>query len=318
MPDQQSILKAVIPAAGFGMRMLPATKAVPKEMLPVAGKPLIQFAVEEAAASGIETVIVVIRDKKSVLQAHFDRNLELESFLEDRQHTEAAELVRRLAGLAEILYVQQEAPLGLAHAISCARSLVGEEAFAVLLPDVIMLGEVPVTRQLLTAREQHGGSVVAIREVEPRDVERHGIIRIDADGVPSSVRSIRVAALVEKPPSDRAPSRLGIFGRYVLEPAIWDFIARVTPDPRGEQQLTDALHLFCREKPLFGHFFEGHHYDAGDPLGYLKANIEIALRDPSVRRPLLDYLSHLSAPAVDSDPCVPFSSSDSSSTRLTR
>lgn len=305
MSASAKVRKAVIPAAGFGMRMLPATKAIPKEMLPVAGKPLVQFAVEEAAASGIETVILVIRNHKSVLQVHFDRNLELESFLEDRQHTAAADLVRHLAGMAEILYVEQERPLGLAHAISCARPLVGEEAFAVLLPDVIVEGEVPVTRQLLRAREQHGGSVVAIREVEPRDVERHGIIRVDPDAVPSSVRSVRVGALVEKPPGDRAPSRIGVFGRYLLEPTIWDFVAQITPDPRGELQLTDALHLFCRERPLFGHFFEGQHYDAGDPLGYLKGDLEIALQDPRLRQPLLGYLSHLSALAEDSAACAP-------------
>jgi UTP--glucose-1-phosphate uridylyltransferase len=176
---------------------------------------------------------------------------------------------------------------------------VGEEAFAVLLPDVIMLSEVPVTRQLLRAREQHGGSVVAIREVEPRDVEHHGIVRIDPDGVPYSVRSVRAAELVEKPSAARAPSKLGIFGRYLLEPAIWDYLALVTPDPRGELQLTDALHLLCQERPLFGHFFEGSHYDAGDPLGYLRANVEIDPQDPHLRQPLLDYLSHLSVLAEE-------------------
>lgn len=289
----------MIPAAGFGTRMLPATKAIPKEMLPVAGKPLIQYAVEEAAASGIETVVLVIRNHKSVLQAHFGRNLELESFLEERHQTGSADLVRLLPTLAEILYVEQEKPLGLAHAISCARPLVRDEAFAVLLPDVIMLDEIPVTRQLLNAREKHGGSVVAIRKVEPHDVERHGIIRVDPDfASPSpSVRSVRVAGLVEKPSGDRAPSRLGVFGRYLLEPAIWDSMAQIAPDPRRELQLTDALHLFCQERPLFGHFFEGLHYDAGDPLCYLKANLEIALQDPRLRESLLQYVSDLHAQA---------------------
>jgi len=315
MPDHQKIVKAVIPAAGFGTRMLPATKAVPKEMLPVAGKPLIQYAVEEAAASGIETVILVIRNHKSVLQAHFCRNPELESFLEDRQQKAAADLIRHLAGLAEILYVEQERPLGLAHAISCARPLIGEEAFAVLLPDVIMLSEVPVTRQLLSARERHGGSVVAIREVESDDVERHGIIRVDSDVVPPSARSVRIAALVEKPSAARAPSRLGVFGRYVLEPVVWNFISQVPPDPRGEMQLTDALNLLCHESPLFGHFFEGSHYDAGDPLGYLKANVEISLRDPRFRQPVLDYLSRLQPFAEDSASCPPATLLGSSATR---
>ena len=305
MANRKKIVKAVIPAAGFGTRMLPATKAVPKEMLPVACKPLIQFTVEEAVTSGIETIILVVRNHKSVLQAHFGFNLGLESFLEERQQSAAADLVRRIAGLAEIVYVDQEAPRGLAHAISCARPILGEEAFAVLLPDVIMVGEVPVTRQLLSARERHGGSVVAIREVESGDVERHGIVRVDSDVVPPSARSVRIAGLVEKPSAARAPSRLGVFGRYVLEPAVWDFIAQVPPDPRGEMQLTDALNLLCHESPLFGHFFEGSHYDAGDPLGYLRANVEISLQDPRLRQPLLDYLSHLHALAEDSASCPP-------------
>jgi UTP--glucose-1-phosphate uridylyltransferase len=305
LANRKKIVKAVIPAAGFGTRMLPATKAVPKEMLPVAGKPLIQFTVEEAVASGIETIILVVGSHKSVLQGHFGRNLELESFLEVRQQSAAADLVRRIADVAEIIYVEQEEPRGLAHAISCARPLLGEEAFAVLLPDVIMLDEVPVTRQLLCAREQHGGSVVAIREVEFRDVERHGIIRVDSDVVPPSAGSVRIAALVEKPSAAHAPSRLGVFGRYVLEPVVWDFIAQAPPDLRGEMQLTDALHLLCHESPLFGHFFEGSHYDAGDPLGYLTANVEIALQDPRLRQPLLDYLSHLRALPENSTSCPP-------------
>jgi UTP--glucose-1-phosphate uridylyltransferase len=315
MTASTKVRKAVIPAAGFGTRMLPATKAIPKEILPVGEKPLIQFAVEEAVASGIETVILVIRSHKSVLQAHFDRNLELESFLEDRRQTAEAELVRRLATLGEILYVEQERPLGLAHAISCARPLVGEEAFAVLLPDVIMLSKIPVTRQLLRAREEHGGSVVAVREIEPCEVERHGILRFDLDAVPHSVRSIRVAGLVEKPPRDRAPSRLGVFGRYLLEPTIWNSVAQTAPDQRGELQLTDALNHFCREEPLFGHFFEGRNYDAGDPLGYIKANLDIALQDPRLRQPLLDYLSHLPAQAVDFDASAQFTPFGHSSTQ---
>lgn len=285
----------MIPAAGFGTRMLPATKAIPKEMLPVAGKPLVQFAIEEAVASGIETIILVVGNHKCILQAHFGRNPGLELFLEERQQSKAADLVRRIADLAEIVYIEQEAPRGLAHAISCARPLLGEEAFAVLLPDVIMLGEVPVTRQLLAARERHGGSVVAIREIESSDIERHGIVRVDSDVVPPSARSVRIAALVEKPSAARAPSRLGVFGRYVIEPLVWDLIAQVPPDLRGEMQLTDTLNVLCHESPLFGHFFEGSHYDAGDPLGYLRANVEISLQDPRLRQPLLDYLSRLHA-----------------------
>ena len=294
MSNHQEIVRAVIPAAGFGTRMLPASKAVPKEMLPVAGKPLIQYAVEEAVASGIHTVILVIRNHKSLIKAHFARNPELESFLEQRQFTAAAELARRLASLADLQYVEQESPLGLAHAICCARPLLREEPFVVLLPDVIMVNNDPVTRQLIRTHEQLGGSVVAIREVEPSAVQRHGIVQVErAPAAFSSSKAARVIRLVEKPSAAQALSRLGVFGRYLLEPAIWDFIARSSPDARGELQLTDALNLFCQTGLLSGLCFEGEHYDAGEHLGYLQANLELALRDPHFRRPLVSYLRHL-------------------------
>ena len=289
MANRKKIVKAVIPAAGFGTRMLPATKAVPKEMLPVAGKPLIQYAVEEAAASGIETVILVIRKHPSLIQAHFTRDLELESFLEDRQLKAAAELVRRLTELVDLRYVEQERPLGLAHAIGCARSLVGADPFVVLLPDVIMMNDEPVVSQLIRAHEQHGGSVVAIREVEPSEVERHGIVQVEPTEHPFD-RSVCVAGLLEKPSIENAPSRLGVFGRYLLEPAIWDAIAQTDRDARGEVQLTDALNLLCHKKPLCGLFFDGQSYDAGDRAGYLKANIELSLQDPFVQQPPRGYL----------------------------
>ncbi len=288
MSDLKKIVKAVIPAAGFGTRMLPATKAVPKEMLPVAGKPLIQYAVEEAAASGIETVILVIRNHKSLIQAHFTRDRELESFLENRQLKAAAELVCRLTELVDLRYVEQEKPLGLAYAIGCARSLVGAEPFVVLLPDVIMMNVEPVAGQLIRAHEQHGGSVVAIREVEPGELERHGIVQVERPTAHPFDTSVRVTGLVEKPSIENAPSRLGVFGRYLLEPTIWDAIAQTDPDARGEVQLTDALNLLCHKSPLYGLFFDGQHYDAGDRAGYLKANIELTLQDPSVQHRFAD------------------------------
>ncbi len=278
MHNCKKITKAVIPAAGFGTRMLPATKAIPKEMLPVAGKPLIQYAVEEAAASGIETVIVVVRDNKSLIRAHFARDPELESFLSERRLSASIELIRNLAELANLRYVEQENPHGLAHAISCARPIVGDEPFAVLLPDVIMVGEEPVTSQLLRARDQCVGSVVAVREVEPQDLGRFGIVR--AEHSPARIGPIPLTGLVEKPAADKAPSRLGVFGRYLLEPAIWPAIAQTNPDISGEVQLTGALNLLCETEPLFGFCFEGRHYDAGDRTGYLKANIELSLQSP--------------------------------------
>jgi len=271
--DRKKIVKAVIPAAGFGTRMLPATKAVPKEMLPVAGKPLIQYAVEEAAASGIETVILVIRDNKSLIQEHFTRDHKLESLLGRRRLRESTELIRSLADLADLQYVEQQNPLGLAHAISCARSLVGNEPFVVLLPDVIMVNGEPATLQLIRAHEQSGGSVVAVREVQLQDVERFGIAEVERSTARPCGKFVRIRALVEKPSVEHAPSRLGVFGRYLLQPSVWNTIAQARPDARGEVQLTDALNLLCQNEPVFGLCFEGQHYDAGDPIGYLKANI---------------------------------------------
>jgi UTP--glucose-1-phosphate uridylyltransferase len=292
--DRQKIAKAVIPAAGFGTRMLPATKALSKEMLPVAGKPLIQYAIEEAAASGIKTVVLVVRSTKSLIRSHFARDPVLESFLEER-HSAAVEPIRRLTDLVDLQFVEQQQPLGLAHAICCAKPSVGEESFAVLLPDVIMVNDEPVTRQLICAHEQHGGSVVAIRQVESQEVERHGIVQAEPSPTDASGLPVRVSGLIEKPRADRTPSRLGVFGRYILEPSIWRAIAQTRPDTRGEVQLTDALNVLCKDNSLLALCFEGQHYDAGDRLGYLKANIELSLKDPLIRQPLREYLAGLRA-----------------------
>jgi len=289
--NRKKILKAVIPAAGFGTRMLPATKAVPKEMLPVAGKPLIQYAIEEAAASGIETVVVVVRELKSLIQAHFAPDHELERFLKNRGMSTSADLLRDLPKTATLQFVEQRQPLGLADAVLCARPFVGDDPFVVLLPDVIMVSREPVVRQLIGAYEETGGSILAVREVEPQDVQRFGIVRVARTGTGSTKSSVRISGLVEKPSPERAPSRLGVFGRYLLEPSIWDAIAQTNPDASGEVQLTDALNLLCQNELLFGACFEGRHYDAGDRMGYLQANIELSLEDSRLREPLLHYLS---------------------------
>jgi len=287
------IKTAVIPSAGYGTRMLPATKSLPKEMLPVAGKPLVQYAIEEAAASGIETVILVVRNHKSLIQSHFDPDLALESFLRKRQLIKSAEEIRRLTELVDVQYVEQQHPLGLAHAICCAKPLVGGEPFAVLLPDVIIVSEQPVTHQLIRAHRTHGGTVVAIREVEPQEVERHGIVQVDGSAACAYGSSVRAMGLVEKPSATEAPSRVGVFGRYLLEPPIWDAIAQTRPDARGEVQLTDALNLLCKDNSVFGLCFEGQHFDAGDRLGFLKANIELSLADVCLHQPLQAYLTRL-------------------------
>jgi len=295
--------------------MLPATKAVPKEMLPVAGKPLIQYAVEEAAASGIETVILVIRDNKSLMQAHFAPDHALESFLGTRGLRGTANLVRDLPKIAELQFVEQRSPLGLAHAVSCARPLLVDDPFVVLLPDVIMVSREPVVRQLIRTHQEIGGSIVAVREVEPQDVERFGIARLRRSANDESTRLVCIAGLVEKPGADRAPSRIGVFGRYLLQPSIWDAIAQTSPDASGEVQLTDALNLLCKDQPIFGVCFKGQHYDAGDPLGYLKANLEIALQDPLPREPLLRYVAALQGNTEVSTASSPFSLRETPSLR---
>ena len=270
--------------------MLPATKAVPKEMLPVAGKPLIQHAVEEAVASGIDTVILVIRGNKSLIQDHFAPDDELKRRYQ-RSLDKPPDFSYPDSKTINIKYVQQESPLGLAHALSCAQPLVGDEPFVVLLPDVIMLADDPVTNQLIHAHEKVGGSVITIREVEPHEVKRFGMVQLERSIVSSPKEPVRITSLVEKPSLERAPSRFGIFGRYLLEPSVWTAIAQTRADLGGEVQLTDALNILCQQASLFGVSFYGRHYDAGDRIGYLQANIELSLEDPNLREPLSHYLS---------------------------
>ena len=295
MPAGQKVRKAVIPAAGFGTRLLPATKIVPKEMFPLAGKPLVQYAVEEAVASGIETIAVVVREEKSVLLEHFRRNTALESFLKSHGKKQEAELIRRLSTSVEILPVLQDEPRGLAHAVACAHDLVGEEPFAVLLPDVVVAAANPCLRQLISAYLKHPSSIIAVREVDPVEVGHYGIVRVHADDPydPNNGQMLRATSLAEKPPLERGPLHFGIFGRYILEPEIFTYIQNTPPAKDGEVQLTDALDRMCRQRPVYGFRFEGRHYDAGDNLGFLKAGIELALQDPKLRRPLKDFLFQL-------------------------
>lgn len=290
MPQPKKITKAVIPAAGFGTRMLPATKALPKEMLPVAGKPLIQYAIEEAAASGIDTVVLVVRNHRNLIESHFAPDPALDAFLRDRLQFAAADAVSRLSTLVRLEFVEQHRPRGLGDAIRCAKPLLNDEPFVVLLPDVIMVNDVPVAAQLIRAHEGHGGSSIAVRRVDLHDVQRHGIIKTDQ--YPSSNDApLKITGLIEKPSPEKAPSRIGIFGRYLLEPQIWDAIEKTSEDARGEIQLTDALNLYCQSNPLYGVSFSGDHYDAGDRLGNLKANVELSLRDSALRQSCLEYFA---------------------------
>ncbi|HWY57335.1 MAG TPA: UTP--glucose-1-phosphate uridylyltransferase [Terriglobales bacterium] len=292
MTSASRIRKLVIPAAGLGTRFLPATKVVPKELLPIAGKPLIQFAVEEAAASGIETVILVISSGKGLLAEHFHRDPHLENLLRARGNPQGAELIRRLSKLAEIRTVWQDSPLGLADAIRCARAPLGDEPFAVILPDALIDADRPCIAQLMACYENHPGCVLATKTVESADVGRFGILDLVPVHDPCcGGRVLRVVSLTERPSPESASSRFGIFGRYILEPEIFSCIDHTRPGYGGEFQLTDSLSLCSDRSPVFAYRFEGTHYDAGDKFGYLQASLAYALKDPETAQRLLKYLS---------------------------
>jgi UTP--glucose-1-phosphate uridylyltransferase len=269
------VRKAVLPAAGFGTRFLPATKAIPKEMMPLVDRPIIQYAVEEAVASGIEQIIIVIASGRSAIEDHFDANPTLERWLEERGDIEMLRAVRRITEVGPIAFVHQKEQLGLGHAVLMAKELVGDEPFAVLLSDDVMLnpGGAPVTRQLIEQHAAHRGSVVAVQRVPRQDVTRYGILRpVHEEG-----RLVEIGDLIEKPTVDEAPSELAVLGRYVLTPKIFDMLETTQRGAGGEIQLTDALRGLIDEQPVFGYQFEGRRHDAGTRLGWLSASVAMAL-----------------------------------------
>jgi UTP--glucose-1-phosphate uridylyltransferase len=269
------VRKAVLPAAGFGTRFLPATKAIPKEMMPLVDRPIIQYAVEEAVASGIEQIIIVIASGRSAIEDHFDANPTLERWLEERGDIEMLRAVRRITEVGPIAFVHQKEQLGLGHAVLMAKELVGDEPFAVILSDDVMLnpGGAPVTRQLIEQHAAHRGSVVAVQRVPKQDVTRYGILRpVHEEG-----RLVEIGDLVETPRVSEAPSDLAVLGRYVLTPKIFDMLETTQRGAGGEIQLTDALRSLIDEQPVFGFQFEGQRHDAGTRLGYLSASVAMAL-----------------------------------------
>ena len=288
-----SVRKAVIPAAGVGTRFLPATKAIPKEMLPIVDVPTIQYIVEEAIASGIEHVILVTgRGKESILD-HFDRAPELEAFLEKNGKEELLAMVRAIADKAEVIAVRQQEPRGLGHAVLAARPAVGEEPFAVLLGDDIFDSSPPCTRQLIDVYEAHGKAVIALLTVPDSETSRYGVIR----GTALSAGLHRVEGMVEKPAPGSAPSNLAIMGRYVLPPEVFSIIERTPPGKGGEIQLTDALESLRATRGVLGCEFRGTRYDAGDKLGYLQANLAYALKRPELAAKLRAYLREIASEA---------------------
>jgi UTP--glucose-1-phosphate uridylyltransferase len=290
----QRVRKAVLPAAGLGTRFLPATKAQPKEMLPVVDKPLVQYVVEECVASGIDNIIIVTGRGKNAIEDHFDASPELESFLENHGKSELSALVRSISNLVHFSYTRQKEPLGLGHAVLCARELVGDEPFAVLLGDVIIRGPNPATRQLVEVHESTGKGAIAVEEV-PRDKTRaYGIVDVEPANDPRwGDRLLRIRDLVEKPSPEEAPSNLGVTGRYVLPPEIFECLEQTKPGSGGEIQLTDALRLLTKKSGLLAYVYEGESFDAGDKLGFLKATVRIALENPEFGKEFRSYLRSL-------------------------
>jgi len=288
------IRKAVLPVAGLGTRFLPATKAQPKEMLPIVDKPLVQYAVEEVALSGVPMVVFVTGRGKNAIENHFDISLELEQELAGRGKEELLRQVQSISGLLEIAYVRQKQPLGLGHAILTAREVVGDEPFAVLLSDDIIDSQVPCLKQMMGVFERSGHSVVAIQRVGRKAVSSYGIIRGRAvRGQGWGGRLFQIEDMVEKPKPDQAPSNLAIIGRYILTPTIFKELQATRAGAGGELQLTDALRGLLAKEPVYGYLFEGDRYDAGDKLGFLKATVQMALKRPGLGRDFRRYLKSL-------------------------
>ena len=280
------IRKAVFPAAGLGTRFLPATKAQPKEMLPLVDKPIIQYGVEEALASGVDNIILVTGRGKNAIEDHFDVSVELETFLEARGKTELLAEIRKISNLINFSYVRQGEPLGLGHAVLVTRALVGDEPFAVILGDDVIDASPPALKQMIEVFRQVQGPVLAIERVPKADVSSYGII----DGEEMSPGVYRIRDLVEKPPRDEAPSDLAIIGRYILTPDIFPALEATVTDRTGEIQLTNGLRQLLKERPIYGCRIDGVRHDTGNKLGFLKAVVYFALRRPDLSERFTDYL----------------------------
>jgi UTP--glucose-1-phosphate uridylyltransferase len=286
-----AVRKAVIPAAGLGTRFLPVTKSLPKEMLPIVDKPAIQYVVEEAVRAGIEDILLITSRGKASLADHFDRAPELEHHLEATNKHEELKAIQEIAEMAQVHYVRQREPLGLGHAVGVAREHVGDEPFAVMLGDDIMHERSGVLKGMLAAFERHGGSVVALKTVEPAEISAYGSARVE----PVEPGLVRMLEVVEKPRPDDAPSDLALMGRYVFTPEIFEAIDRLEPGRGGELQLTDAIGLLMAEQAVYGYVFSWGRYDAGNRLDYLRANLELALERPDLGPGLRRLLSDLVA-----------------------
>lgn len=286
----RKIKKAVIPAAGLGTRFLPVTKAQPKEMLPIVDKPTIQYIIEEAVASGIEEILIITGRNKKCIEDHFDKSVELELELEKSGKQEMLKLVREISDMVDIHYIRQKEPKGLGHAISCAKTFVGNEPFAVLLGDDLVYNEEkPCLKQLIDCYNEYNTSILGVQTVDEKDVDKYGIIK----GIHIEGRVHKVRGLVEKPAVEEAPSNIAILGRYIITPQIFKILEETKPGRGGEIQLTDALSKLINEEAIYAYEFEGTRYDVGDKLGFLKATVEYALRREDLRDEFIEYLNTL-------------------------
>jgi UTP--glucose-1-phosphate uridylyltransferase len=283
------VRKAVIPAAGLGTRFLPATKSQPKEMVPVIDKPTIQYVVEEAVGAGITDILVITGRGKRAIEDHFDRNFELEFYLEQGKKHDELEQVQAISEMADIHYIRQRDPLGLGHAVSVARQHVGSEPFAVLLGDDIMVDDAKLLRSMLDVYERYGRSVVAVLEVPREDIKNYGCVTPEL----MEENLVRIRSIVEKPKPEDAPSNLAVIGRYVFTPEIFDALDRITPGAGGELQLTDAISLLLETQTVFGYAFETGRYDIGKKIDFLRATVELALDRPDLGDEFKQFLAEL-------------------------
>jgi UTP--glucose-1-phosphate uridylyltransferase len=289
MISRGKVRKAIFPAAGLGTRFLPATKASPKEMLPLVDKPMIQYVVEEAVAAGIEHIIMITGRGKRAIEDHFDKNVELEFYLEEKGKTKTLRAVEEISNLVSFVYVRQKEPLGLGHAVLCARDLIGNEPFAVMLGDDIIDAPVPALGQMLDVYNEHHASVLALQEVPEEKIHLYGVIK--GDKVDRGI--YRIQHMVEKPPREEAPSNLAIIGRYILTPRVFEFLENQRRGVGGEIQLTSALQRLAEVEPVYGYCFDGKRYDAGSKIGFLQATVELGLKNSDLGPAFKEYLKDL-------------------------
>ncbi|MDW7671512.1 MAG: UTP--glucose-1-phosphate uridylyltransferase GalU [Bacillota bacterium] len=283
------VKKAIIPAAGLGTRFLPATKAQPKEMLPIVDKPTLQYIIEEAVASGIEEILIITGRNKQSIEDHFDKSVELELELEKKGKTDLLETIRRISDMVNIHYIRQKEPKGLGHAIYCARSFIGDEPFAVLLGDDIVDAQVPCLEQMISVFNEYKTTILGVQEVHEADVDKYGII----DGKMIEEKVYKVKDLVEKPAVNEAPTNIAILGRYIISPQIFPILEITPPGKNGEIQLTDALRTLVKQEAMYAYIFEGKRYDVGDKMGFLQATVEFALKREDLKEPFMNYLKEL-------------------------